>query len=149
MLLAEIYSILTQNILPFHWDPVSSCSSPLTLLFLSKNNLVCLFSQKLNVSKGTETFFSSPRAQISTEKALMRNFQSDSMKKEMKEEMMIFFFLLKSTREFLKISCGNKEESDCLWSEGNPIVLLNFASCSNSVLPLRQNPTLWLSLKPM
>lgn len=92
--------------------------------------------------------FSSPRAQISTEKALMRKFQSDSMKKEMEEEMMTFF-LLKSTREFLKISCGNKEESDCLWSEGNPIVFLNFASCSNSVLPLRQNPTLWLSLKPM
>lgn len=35
--------------------------------------------------------FSSPRAQISTEKALMRKFQSDSMKKEMEEEMMTFF----------------------------------------------------------
>lgn len=94
-------------------------------------------------------FFSATRAQISTEKALMRNFQSDSMKKEMEEEMMTFFFLLKHSTEFLKISCGNKEESDCLWSEGNPIVFLNFASCSNSALPLRQNPTLWLSLKPI
>lgn len=27
-------------------------------VFLSKNNLVCLLSEKLNVSKGTETFFS-------------------------------------------------------------------------------------------
>lgn len=58
------------------------------------------------------------------------------------------FFLLKHKTEFLNISCGNEEESVCLWSEGNPIVFTNSASCSNSALPLRQNPTLWLSLKP-
>lgn len=95
-------------------------------------------------------FFSSSRAQMSTEKALMRNFQSDPMKKEKRwgRKPWLFFLLLKHTTEFVNIGCGNEEESVCLWSEGNPTVFLNFASCSNSALLLRQNPTLWLSLKP-
>lgn len=94
--------------------------------------------------------FSSSRAQMSTEKALMRNFQSDPVKKEKRwGRKSWLFLLLKHTAEFLNIGCGNKEESVFLWSEGNPIVFLNSASCSNSALPPRQNPTLWLSLKPI
>lgn len=81
------------------------------------------------------------------EKLWWEIFNQIQWKKRWRRKWWLFFFL-KRTREFLKISCGNKEESDCLWSEGNPIVFLNFASCSNSALPLRQNPTLWLSLKP-
>lgn len=122
------------------------------LLLFSKNNVICLLSEKLNVSKDTETFFfcfiKSPNVhwKCFDEKI---SIKSNLKRRRVRGGKHNFLLLsLRHTTEFLNIICGNEEESACLWSEGNPIVFLNSASCSNFALPLRQNPTLWLSLKP-
>lgn len=150
-----------QSILPLHWDSVSSHSSPLTLLFFSKNNLVCLLSEKLNVSSNAETpprsppffffFLSSSRAQMSTEKVWWKIFHQTQLKKGRNgEENMTFVVDVHEAHiRTPYVCCGSEEESACLWSEGNPIIFLASASCSNFALPLRQNPTLRLSLKAM
>lgn len=135
----KTYCLSTKNQYPPALFPWLCCSFLKIILFVysARNRMF---------PRALRPFFSSSRAQMSTEEAFMINFQSDLMKKEMGEETMILI-LLKHATEFLNISCGNDEESVCLWSEGNPVVFLNSASCSNSALPLRQKPTLWLSLR--